>query len=167
MAIRNHRDHLCTAEFFVTMSRDTQANLHIPCSSHTLEPTIFRAVEARTTRNRLAQMLNTSIRVWSSFCCMLTPSSLVRLILSVNYSIAWVKFRCKLSQRWNEYKKTLDLASIVTDLSPQQRLAVIGYIYYQIKHYKLLICSYDFQRTGRAGAGLKSSLWTGCCLMQV
>lgn len=100
-------DHLCTAEFFITRSRDTQANLHIVCSSHTWEPTIFRADEARTMRNRLGQMLNTSIRVWSSFCCKLTPSALVRVILSVNYSIAWVKIRCKSLQRWKQYKKRL------------------------------------------------------------
>lgn len=145
-------DHLCTAKFFITRSRDTQANLHIVCSSHTREPTIFRADEARTTRNRLGQMLNTSIRVWSSFCCMLTPSSLVRVILSVNYSIAWVKIRCKPSQRWKEYKKGLDMVSIVTDLTcvrkkthslvkltPQQRLAFIRYI--RISRHNTTSCS--------------------------
>lgn len=98
-------DRLCTAEFFITRSRDTQANLHIVCSSHTREPTIFRADEARRMRNRLGQMLNTSIRVWSSFFCMLAPSSLVRVILSVNYSIVWVKITCKPSQGWKEHKK--------------------------------------------------------------
>lgn len=125
-------DNLCTAEFLITRSRDTQANLYIVCSSHTRKPTTLRAHEARTTRNRLGQMLNTSIRVWSSFCCMLTPSSLVRVILSVNYSIVGVKIRSKPSQRW-KYKKGLNIVSIFTceekhslvKLSPQQRLAFI------------------------------------------
>lgn len=132
-------DYLCTAEFFITRSRDTQVNLHIVCSSHTWEPTIFRADEARTMRNRLGQMLNTSIRVWSSFCCMLTPSALVRVILSVNYSIAWVKIRCKPLQRWKEYKKGLvrhnehcyrpytcgENTHSLVKLTPQQRLPFI------------------------------------------
>lgn len=97
LAVRNHAWSFVYSWILrMSRSRDTQAHLHIVCSSRTREPTIFRADEARTAgRRRLGQMLNTSIRVWSSFCCMLTPSALVRVILSVNYSIAWVKIRCK------------------------------------------------------------------------
>lgn len=81
----------------------------------TRQPYMGAADEARSTEKSLGQMLNTSIRVWSSFCCMLAPSSLVRVILSVNYSNACVKNQMQTFQRWKQQRKGLDIVGMVTD----------------------------------------------------
>lgn len=102
----------------------------------------------------LGQMLNTSIRVWSSFCCRLTPSSLARVILSVNYSIAWVKIRCKPSEMKRVKKALKQWGKKISPISESYDTAEVSVHQLYIIRYDTASCSSVVitPRIGRAGA---------------
>lgn len=119
---------------------------NINSSSHLREPATIGADEAmREEEYSWVQMLNISDRVWSSFRCSFTPSSLAHVSLSVNIALHQLNIEGnKNCANMNITKRVLSLhkslttmQDIVTDQTHTKNVPVLHFLLAEVSMYYL------------------------------